>query len=99
MLYNMEKPIAWLKVVLQVPSGLLEKENLINFWNDSWLPNGSLESIIEGPVSFQKENLTTKNLMENNSWQLPKLSVRLPSHVVMLFNLPHSNITLLLKTT
>ena len=55
---------------------------LINFWNDFWLPSGSVRSLIQGPLSREEEQLTVKQSFEQNGeWNPRKISFELPDQI------------------
>ena len=54
----------------------------INFWNDFWLPSGSVRSLIQGPLSREEEQLTVKQSFEQNGeWNPRKISFELPDQI------------------
>lgn len=50
---------------------IARKENNINFFNDSWIPNLlSIRHYIEGPLLEEESNLKVNAFLTNNRWNL-----------------------------
>ena len=53
------------------------------FWTDPWLPNGTLRSLIHGPLMPGEDHTKVSNVLASNSqWNLNPLSFDLPMSII-----------------
>ena len=61
------------------------KNSELSFWNDKWLGDGTLRSLITGPLQRGEEHLLLKDIVQHNFWNLGDVSFSLPNHLSQKF--------------
>ena len=70
---------------------ILGRSSNLNLWYDNWLPNGSLRSLIQGPLACEDESLKVKDVFGLHGWDWSLLSFHLPNNILMeLSSIPFS---------
>ena len=54
------------------------KDSSLSFWRDKWLSDGTIRSLIEGPLQRNEETLLIRDVMRHNSWNLGDISFSFP---------------------
>ena len=62
------------------------RNSTLSVWHDNWVPNGSLRSIIHGPLTVEDESLRGKDVFGPHGWDWSRISFVLPSQVLMDIN-------------
>ena len=67
-----------IKLLREGMSWIVEDGQDIRIWQDSWLPYGTLQSYIEGPLQRLAEDSRVSSLRANHSWTFESLTFPLP---------------------
>ena len=59
---------------------IVGKNSELSFWNDKWLGDGTLRSLIAGPLQRGEDHLLSKDIVQHNFWNLGDVSFSLPNH-------------------
>ena len=62
------------------------RNSTLSAWHDNWMPNGSLRTIIQGPLTVEAEALKVKDIFGLKGWDWSKVSFQLPTQVLMDIN-------------
>ena len=66
---------------------LVKNGQLVNLWNDFWLPNGTLRSLIEGPLSRAEDQMMLHQCFDTSTgWNLQNCLFVLPDQIVQGMN-------------
>ena len=65
---------------------ILGRNSTLSAWHDNWMPNGSLRTIIQGPLTVEDEALKVKDIFGLQGWDWSKVSFQLPTQVLMDIN-------------
>ena len=60
---------------------IVGKNSELSFWNDKWLGDGTLRSLIAGPLQRGEDHLLSKDIVQHNFWNLGDVSFSLPNHL------------------
>ena len=60
---------------------IVGKNSELSFWNDKWLGDGTLRSLIAGPLQRGEDHLLLKDIVQHNFWNLGDVSFSLPNHL------------------
>ena len=61
---------------------LIGNDSLLSFWHDRWLSEGTIRSLVEGPLQRGEDKVTVTNLMHNGTWATENVSYDLPADVL-----------------
>ena len=63
----------------------------LNLWYDNWMSNGSLRSLIQGPLACEDESLKVKYVFGLHGWDWSLLSFHFPNNILMeISSIPYS---------
>lgn len=58
------------------------KGDLINLWNNRWIPNlPPLRTLIQGSLPIKEENMLVRNILVHHNWKFDDLSFSIPSDI------------------
>ena len=57
------------------------KNSELSFQNDKWLGDGTLRSLIAGPLQRGEDHLLLKDIVQHNFWNLGDVFFSLPNHL------------------
>lgn len=57
----------------------------LSFWYDKQSKLGSLQSLIQGSLTFEENGLMVKDAIRNGQWGIPYLSLVIPTHLLLPF--------------
>ena len=60
------------------------RESKLSLWYSCWLSKGPLQSLIQGPLSREANNLVIKDFLKDTGWDWNGLSVELPLDIKLL---------------
>lgn len=61
----------------------------IEFWNDHWIGNYTIRSLIHGPLNRGEQSIRVKDCIVNRTWNLNCISFNLPTHILALIDHMH----------
>ena len=56
---------------------LIGNKNLLSFWHDRWLNEGTIRSLVKDPLNRGEDKVTVTDLMHNGTWAMDNISLEL----------------------
>ena len=67
------------------------RNNELSLSHDSWTTNGSLRSLIQGPLTVEEEELKVRDVLGPDGWDWSNLSIQIPDSVLLeIQSIPYS---------
>ena len=58
------------------------RNSKLSLWHDPWIVNGSLRSLIQGPLAAEEEDFKVKEVLGIGGWDWSKLSFQIPDSIL-----------------
>ena len=67
------------------------RNNELSLSHDSWTTNGSLRSLIQGPLTVEEEELKVRDVLGPDGWDWSNLAIQIPDPVLLeIRSIPYS---------